>query len=235
MKRFIMAIVCLMTMVLSVNAQYRIIGDEPKSSVYHIDEDIYCKFKNMNKGKFVLLICGGDTHDNYTYGAWFYEIENNEIENFVTFLKKVEIKLKQYENIALSNDVYDFEKELDLSYMINVIYLENFHYQNIFILEKESVPCKLKSIFHVSRYKSGIEITPKRFVSYLEKKDKYNKINCTNRFFSLHGLGVLIKQLENIEEKVLLKNSEIIKIKKEKQERREAKLREKKKIEDLFN
>ena len=234
MKRFIMAIVCLMTMVMSVNAQYRI-DDEHKSEAYEIDENIYCKFKNMDKGKFALLVHGGYTNYNFDrHGAWFYEIDNNEIMDFILFLKKIETTLKRYEDIALNNNVHYFEKELDISYAANIIYLEDFSYYNSFSIKKESIPCILKSVFHLSNDESSIEITPKKFISYLEKKD-YIKINCIARRFPSHKLEILIKQLKNIEEKVLFKYNALVQIKKEKQKRHEAELREKKRIEDLFN
>lgn len=235
MKRFIMVIVCLMTIVLSVNAQYRI-DDEQKSEAYEIDENIYCKFKNMDKGKFVLLVYGGHTNYNVDrHGAWFYEIDNNEIMDFILFLKKIETTLKRYEDIALNNNVHYFEKELDISYAANIIYLEDFRYYNYFSIEKESIPCILKSVFHLSNDESNIEITPKKFISYLKKKDKYFTINCMAMSFSSHKLEILIKQLKNIEEKVLFKYNVLVQIKKEKQKRHEAELREKKRIEDLFN
>lgn len=222
MKRFIMAIVCLMAIVLSANAH----NDLDKA--YQIDD-----YMSYNLSTEVLYIQQGiSAKYKYCYG-WGYALRKDQINSFVSFLKEVNAIFMHYEKIAQDNNVTNFTKKINSSYSKIKIY-ERMNYMkqgNIFSFHSYT-----PTLFD-SKLELHFEVNPIGECSLTFKSIfyPYNKTDHHYVYFSNHKeIDELIKKLNNIDEKIFELKVELIERKRKEQERRDTELKEKKRIDNLF-
>lgn len=119
MKKFIMALVCLMTMVLSVNAEKKV--SEYSQSYFGKCFDI--EASAVKNGSFTFFINCLSAEDNSTDRCGF-TLESDRVEDFINTIKSVKEKFVEWEKTARDNNITDFDKHFDVKFKSVIGYFQ---------------------------------------------------------------------------------------------------------------